>query len=195
MLIFVAFIEVVTSFEGNAIRYEDNYAMRVDERLHELLSIEELTECLKKHGLNPKSLPNVEDIGAFEKNVIFNSCNPLFNVPIVSLRSKPLSDPIVKHEDGKKKRSLSRTNHRTVSRKHGTDANDIQGSAIDPLEVLVTFDHMDVISEVLRLQFLFLNTFFSSLSGCIESEDVKFSSCLLESFSNAFSVLSIELGQ
>ena len=48
---------------------------------------------------------------------------------------------------------------------------------------------------MIRLHFLFLNVLFSSLSARIGNESVEFPSCMLQSFSDAFSVLSIELGK
>ena len=157
--------------------------------IYDMFNIEQLVQCFKKHGYDPSNLPNIEDISNVMKEVIFKSCNPLFNVPIVALKHKNQLSRV------REKRFLSRTSRHTMGTKQKTGAAGNQGSAARPLEVLVTFDDINVIREIVRLQFLFLNTFFSSLSGCIESEDVDLSVCLLEAFSNAFSLLTIELGE
>lgn len=189
------------------------HAMRSDpeaEELRSMFKIEELVECYKNHGLDPGNLPNVEDISKEGKKIIFNSCNPLFNVPIIALKSKNLDRHLARHWDGREnhiqdKRSESnptnpltprsaRMTKRPLNQPHSPSAAVYApiSPASQPIEVRVTFDSVKIVSEVLRLQFLFLNTFFSSLSGCIESEET--SKCLLDSFSSAFSVLSIELG-
>ena len=49
--------------------------------------IGELIECYKKHGFDPTNLPGVEEISIESRNIIFNSCNPLFNVPIIGLQN------------------------------------------------------------------------------------------------------------
>ena len=152
-------------------------------KLYDVFKIKDLLQCFKEHGFDQSNLQYTEDV-SYMKEIIFKYCNPLVNVNN-------------QHQDEgleKEKRSLSRSNRRTMGSKQGVSAGS-QGSATSPLEVLVTFDHIDVIKEFARLFFLFLNTFFSSLSGCIESGDVDLSICLLEAFSNAFSVLTIELGE
>ena len=160
-------------------------------KLYDMFNIEELVQCFKKHGFDPSNLPNIEDISNVGKEVIFNSCNPLFNVPIIALQYKSKN---IQHLE-KEKRSISRSSRHTMGTKQDKYAAGNQGSAARPFEVLVTFDHIDIITEIVRLQFLFLSTFFSSISGCIESEDIDLSVCLLEAFSNAFSLLTIELGK
>ena len=181
-------------------------AMKFDfesEQLHNMLHIEELIECYKKHGLDSGNLPNIEGVSDVEKIAIFNSCNPIFNIPIIALKQRNF----LKNEENRawhqEKRSLSRSSHtKTKSMIKDTSVyppssvlTQPGGSAASPIEVLVSFDGIDIVKEVLRLQFLFMNTFFSSLSGCIESEVIQLSMCLLDSFSTAFSVLAIELGQ
>ena len=176
--------------------------------IHDIFKIEDLIECYKGHGLDAGNLPNIEDISKQEKDTIFNSCNPLFNVPIIALKNTDGLDQhhLARHQDDstnlqKEKRSLSRSSGRkaTGTRKSRVDQVEayppsVGGSASRPIEVLVSFDGVDIVSEVLRLQFLFMNTFFSSLSGCIENEEIETSLCLLDSLSSAFSVLSFELG-
>lgn len=155
-------------------------------KLYDVFKIKDLLQCFKEHGFDQSNLQYTEDV-SYMKEIIFKYCNPLFD----ALQSNN------QHQDEsleKEKRSLSRSSRRTMGSKQGVSAGS-QGSATSPLEVLVTFDHIDVIKEFARLFFLFLNTFFSSLSGCIESGDVDLSICLLEAFSNAFSVLTIELGE
>lgn len=174
------------SFDATPVRgvWEEALKSNPDgKKLYDVFKIKDLLQCFKEHGFDQSNLQYTEDV-SYMKEIIFKYCNPLVNVNN-------------QHQDEsleKEKRSLSRSSRRTMGSKQGVSAGS-QGSATSPLEVLVTFDHIDVIKEFARLFFLFLNTFFSSLSGCIESGDVDLSICLLEAFSNAFSVLTIELGE
>ena len=166
--------------------------------LQQLLKIDELINCYKEYGLDPGNLPNVEDISKDRQTIIFNSCNHLFNVPIIALKKQGLYHHTTTHQDNRASHSRSRRSHsisrHTKTRKTYIDPTTVpSGSASQPIEVVVRFDGFNIVREVLRLQFLFLNTFFSSLSGCIEDDEVETSMCLLNSFSSAFSVLSIEL--
>ena len=175
----------------------------IGEELHNMLKMEELIECYKSHDLDPGNLPNVDDIGNADKMAIFKSCNHLFNVPMIALNGKDVNgkQQDVRRNPRLEKRSSSRSGRRKATRMTKTRANKAylpslypSGSASQPIDVRVSFDGINIVTEVLRLQFLFLNTFFTSLSGCIETEDIQTSMCLLDSFSSAFSVLSIELG-
>ena len=179
-------------------------AMKLDsasDELHNMFQIEEIMQCYKKHGLDPGNLPDVEEISKSSKTTIFNSCNPFFNVPIIALKRNDLNQPLFSRQQNRakhqEKRSLSRS-HDTETKKMTKDTGSTtvqpSDSAKIPIEVLISFNGIDIVNEILRLHFLFLNTFFSSLSGCIESEVVELSMCLLDSLSTAFSVLAIELG-
>ena len=182
----------------------------VGEELHNMFKLEELMDCYKKHGLDAGNLPNVDDIDNAGKIAIFKSCNHLFNVPIIALKSKHLDSKQEMQQDVRlnhklEKRSESRSGRTFTTKRTKMTKTSVAnaypptmyaptGSASQPIEVRVSFDGINIVTEVLRLQFLFLNTFFTSLSGCIETEDIETSMCLLDSFASAFSVLSIELG-
>lgn len=179
-----------------------------DEDLY-MFKLKELVECYKKQGLDPGNLPNIKDISEEDQKDIFDSCNHFFNLPVIAIVN---SGHHSRHQDDElnhrqEKRSSTRTNHRTSKTTRMTkttmDETNQPPTIIltpninpsQPINVRVTFAGLNLIREVLRLQFLFLNTFFSSLSACISTEDVEISMCLLDSFSTAFSVLSIELSE
>lgn len=173
-----------------------------------MFKLKELVDCYKKQGLDPGNLPNIDDISEEDQKVIFDSCNHFFNLPAIAVmershQSKSQDNDLNRRQE---KRSGTRrsTNRRAskATRRTKTPMNPpptiIPTPSIgpsQPIDVRVTFDELNLIREVLRLQFLFFNSFFSSLSACISTEDIELSVCLLDSFSAAFSVLSIELSE
>ena len=189
VFLLIIFFEIATSYQRekqDSIYSEKDYVMEADgegKNLYDLF--EGCVQCFKKYGSNMEEVENIDEMNMEGK---YNCCTSLFN--ILKLGKYLLQNQDTGFDHDIKQRSLSRSTHRTAP-KHGRYSSVNQGSAVHPLERL---QNGHIINEIVRLHFLFLNTFFSSLSGCIEGDDVILSTCLLESFSNAFSVLAIELG-
>lgn len=199
--------------DSNAAYQKGTKEMKYDPEDEDLnmFKLKELVECYKKQGLDPGNLPNIEDISEEDQKVIFDSCNHFFNLPAIAVvnsgHQSRFQDNELNHRQEKRSQTGTRTNRRTPKTtrmtKTQTDETNPPPTIIptpntspsQPINVRVTFDGLNLIREVLRLQFLFFNTFFSSLSACISTEDVEISMCLLDSFSTAFSVLSIELSE
>ena len=149
-----------------------------------MFKIKEMMECYQLHGLDPFSLPTINNISTELKFTIFDSCDPFFYVPFIGIKA----NQYVIHQERVKKSPPPRPGKSRAS----TPIPSIP--TYSPIvNVNVMLNGLDLVNEVLRLQFLFLTTFFSGLSGCIETEGIENSVCLLQSLSNAFATLTLEL--
>ena len=212
--VLAASVLAVYSFPVDNLKQDAVKSDTASNKFLSMFKIGELIECYKKHGFDPTNLPGVKEMSAESRNIIFNSCNPLFNVPIIGLQNNNSSlnsdGPLKRHRDdemihSRKKRTNNKsprsrqpltpkaTRMAKTPRSNPPAANPPQPHPYSPLEVHVVYDGVNVVSEILRLHFLFLNAFFSSLSGCIETEGKETSECLLDSFSSAFALLALEL--
>lgn len=158
-----------------------------------LFGIGKLIECYKQYDLDPANLPNIENLSTRKKRSIFRTCSPLLhiaNVGVGNTSTEQMNREDIHHQmtHGLRRRSTART------RKTGTKTDtQTTGTPTTTTEVQVIISGLDIITDVIRLQFLFLTTLFGGLSGCIATEGFPQSVCILQSLSNAFAVLTLEL--
>lgn len=153
-----------------------------------LFGIGKLIECYKQYELDPANLPNIENLSTRKKRSIFKTCSPLLHIPNVGVgntSAEHMNSEGIHHQQvhGLRRRSKARTS------KTGTKTD----TPTTTTEVQVIISGLDIITDVIRLQFLFLTTLFGGLSGCIATEGFPQSVCILQSLSNAFAVLTLEL--
>ena len=146
-----------------------------------MLGIENLIQCFKKNKLDPSNLPSVETLTSNRRKLVFSTCSPLLQLADVPIAN----DDEEKEEHYRRRRSKRRTKSSPGRR----------SSAFSPTSAPTpTVSNKDIIENVLRLQFLFLTSFFATLANCIATDGFPQSRCILESLSTALSVVTLELG-
>lgn len=152
-----------------------------------LFGIGRLIECFKQYDLDPMNLPNIENLSTRKKRSIFKTCSPLLHITNAGVGNTSTNNEDIYNKEVHRLRRRSKARTRKTGKT--TEA------PTTTTEVQVVISGLDIITDVIRLQFLFLTTLFGGLSGCIATEGFPQSVCILQSLSNAFAVLTLELGE
>ena len=147
-----------------------------------MLGIENLIQCFQKNKLDPSNLPSIETLTNDRRKLIFSACTPLLQLADASIAN----DNEEEEETHYRRRRSKRRTKSSIGRRSSQSS---PTSAPTP-----TVSNKDVIENVLRLQFLFLTSFFATLANCIATDGFPQSRCILESLSTALSVVTLELG-
>lgn len=161
-----------------------------NDHLLNLFGIGKLIECYKQYDLDFTNLPHIENLSTEKKRSIFNTCSPIFHITTMGVGNTSVLHPKNKDRDDMEVHDRRRRSRR---RTKTTGTTTEMPSTTTEVQVIVA--GLDIITDVIRLQFLFLTTLFGGLSGCIATEGFPQSVCILQSLSNAFAVLTLELGE